>query len=32
MLVALRVEDRQGNISSPVQRIIDLVPNGMCGY
>jgi hypothetical protein len=32
MLVVLRVEDRQGTISSPVQRIIDLVPNGMCGY
>jgi hypothetical protein len=32
MLVVLRVEDRQGNVSSGVQRIIDLVPNGMCGY
>ena len=32
MLVVLRVEDRQGAVSSPVQRIIDVVPNGMCGY
>jgi hypothetical protein len=32
MLVVLRVEDRQGNLSSPVQRIIDLIPNGNCGY
>ena len=32
MLVVLRLQDRQGNVSSPTQRIIDVIPNGLCGY
>jgi hypothetical protein len=32
MVVTLRVQDRDGNVSNPVQRTIDLIPNGQCGY
>jgi hypothetical protein len=32
MIVTLRVQDRDGNVSSPLQRTIDLVPGGQCGY
>jgi hypothetical protein len=32
MVVVLRVEDRQGNVSNPVQRTIALFPNSQCGY
>ena len=32
MPVVLRLEDRQSNVTSPVQRTVTLVPNGQCGY
>jgi hypothetical protein len=32
MVIALRLEDRQGNVTSPVTRTVKLYPNGMCGY
>jgi len=32
MVAVLRLQDRQGNQSSPVQKTLELVPNGMCGY
>jgi hypothetical protein len=32
MVIVLRLEDRQGNVTSPVQRTVAIVPNGMCGY
>jgi hypothetical protein len=32
MVVSLRLEDRNGNVSSITTRTIDLVPNGNCGY
>jgi hypothetical protein len=32
MPVVLRLEDRQGNVTSPLQRAITVYPNGQCGY
>ena len=32
MVVSLQVQDREGYVSNPVQRTIDLVPYGQCGY
>jgi hypothetical protein len=32
MPVVLRLEDRQGNVTSPFQRTVTLYPNGQCGY
>jgi len=32
MPVVLRLEDRQGNVTSPLLRTVTLVPNGNCGY
>ena len=32
MVVTLQVQDRAGNVSNPLQRTIDLIPNGQCGY
>jgi hypothetical protein len=32
MVVALQVQDREGNVSNPLQRTIDLIPKGQCGY
>jgi len=32
MVVTLQVQDREGNVSNPLQRTIDLRPNGQCGY
>lgn len=32
MPVVLRLEDRQGNVTSPLQRTVTLYPNGQCGY
>ena len=32
MLVILRVQDREGNQSSPTQRTVEISPNGFCGY
>ncbi len=32
MPVVLRLEDRQGNVTSPLQRTVNLFPNGQCGY
>lgn len=30
--IALRLEDRQGNVTSAVERTVRLYPNGLCGY
>jgi hypothetical protein len=32
MFAILRVQDRDGTVSSPVQRSVELTPNGRCGY
>ena len=32
MVAILRVQDRDGTVSSPVQRNVALTPNGWCGY
>jgi hypothetical protein len=32
MIVTLQVQDRDGNVSNPLQRTIDLIPKGQCGY
>jgi len=32
MVVTLQVQDREGKVSNPLQRTIDLIPNGQCGY
>jgi hypothetical protein len=32
MVVTLQVQDRDGKVSNPLQRTIDLHPNGQCGY
>jgi hypothetical protein len=32
MVVSLQVQDRSGTLSNPVQKTIDLIPNGQCGY
>ena len=32
MVVTLQVQDREGNVSNPLQRTIDVIPNGQCGY
>jgi hypothetical protein len=30
--IVLRLEDRQGNVTNPVERTVKLYPNGRCGY
>jgi hypothetical protein len=32
MVVVLRLEDRQGNITNPIQRTVTVYPNALCGY
>jgi hypothetical protein len=32
MLAVLRVQDREGTTSNPVQQTFELTPNGRCGY
>ena len=32
MVAILRVQDRDGTVSSPVQKNVELTPNGRCGY
>lgn len=32
MVVTLRVQDRDGNVSNPFQKNVSVVPNGNCGY
>ena len=32
MVVTLQVQDREGKVSNPLQRTIDVIPNGQCGY
>lgn len=32
MVVMLRLEDRQGNVTNPIQRTVTVYPNARCGY